>query len=276
MAPLTFIPDIGRVAADGRSMRCLRPLRAMLALMICFSGGTLAAESSPDFTLKTKAADVSVTRDTGIKAHPALAVDCLAEGKRYAEQKQKESEAARRSDPKLFAAGGYTFQRQYTTASVIGGRYISLVRQDYENTRGAHPNTYINTILWDDTEKKRVSIRPLFNETADGGPALRAMVRRIIASLNDEKKKRGITDDDTGIDWYNGLEPSLLKIGPVTLAPSTEPDKSSGLIFHYEPYAVGPYAEGSFEAFVSWRDLQPYLSAEGAAIFGGERLTQAQ
>ena len=35
-------------------------------------------------------------------------------------------------------------------------------------------------------------------------------------------------------------------IGAVTLAPSTEAGRSSGLTFHYPPYAVGPYAEGEY------------------------------
>ncbi len=37
--------------------------------------------------------------------------------------------------------------------------------------------------------------------------------------------------------------------------------KSSGLTFHYPPYAVGPYAEGEYVAFVPWETLKPYLSA---------------
>ena len=59
----------------------------------------------------------------------------------------------------------------------------------------------------------------------------------------------------------------------MTLAPSTEPGKSSGLTFHYPPYAVGPYAEGEYVAFVPWEILKPYLSAEGASIFAGARPT---
>jgi hypothetical protein len=39
----------------------------------------------------------------------------------------------------------------------------------------------------------------------------------------------------------------LLKIGAVTLAPSTASGKSSGLTFHYPPYAVGAYALGDAE-----------------------------
>jgi Protein of unknown function (DUF3298) len=62
-----------------------------------------------------------------------------------------------------------------------------------------------------------------------------------------------------------------LKIGAVTLAPSTVSAKSSGLTFHYPPYAVGPYAEGGYVAFVPWETLKPYLAPEGDKIFGGAR-----
>jgi hypothetical protein len=92
----------------------------------------------------------------------------------------------------------------------------------------------------------------------------------VIASLNAEKTKHGGGDAATG-DWYKGLEPKLLKIGAVTLAPSTEAGKSSGLTFHYPPYAVGPYAEGEYVAFVRWEALKSYLTPEGTRIFGGAR-----
>ena len=43
------------------------------------------------------------------------------------------------------------------------------------------------------------------------------------------------------------------------------------LTFHYPPYAVGPYAEGQYVAFVPWETLKPYLAPEGQRIFGGAR-----
>lgn len=237
---------------------------------IFFIGPCFAAEPKPDIAIKTDAVDVSVTLDDTIKSYPALAADCLAEGKRYAGKQRKEATDSKRSDPQYFPKDGYTFEREYLTASVVGGRYISVLREDYADTHGAHPNSYVDTILWDDAGKKRISIRPFFTETADGGPTLTAMRNAVLAALKAEKKARGITDDDSPVDWYKDIGTSLLKIGPVTLAPSTEPGKSAGLAFHYEPYAVGPYAEGRFDVVVPWRELKPYLSAEGAAIFGGQ------
>ena len=69
----------------------------------------------------------------------------------------------------------------------------------------------------------------------------------------------------------DGIQPSLLKIGPISLAPSTEAGKSSGLTFHYSPYAVGAYAEGPYTVFVPWTAFRSHLSQQGAAIFGGQR-----
>jgi hypothetical protein len=170
----------------------------------------------------------------------------------------------------LFREGGWSFERKYDIRSVIGGHYVSIVRSDYMNTHGAHPNSTVDTILWDTAENKRISIRPFFSETADGGPTMKAMQGAVIASLKTEKKKRDVTET-ADMDWYKDLEPKLLKIGAVTLAPSTQAGKSSGLTFHYPPYAVGPYAEGDYVAFVPWEKLKPYVTPEGAAIFGGAR-----
>ncbi|HZE53288.1 MAG TPA: DUF3298 domain-containing protein [Bradyrhizobium sp.] len=229
-----------------------------------------AAGPKPDAAIKNKSFDGSVFLDEKIKADAALSADCLAEGRRWINKKAAEAAASRKEDPVLFRDGGWSFERKYTVRSLVDGRYVSIVRSDYMNTGGAHPNSDLNTILWDATAKRRISIRPFFAETADSGPTMKAMRNGVIASLNIEKKKRDATETATA-EWYKGLEPKLLKIGAVTLAPSTEAGKSSGLTFHYPPYAVGPYAEGEYVAFVPWESLKPYLTPEGVKIFGGAR-----
>jgi hypothetical protein len=67
------------------------------------------------------------------------------------------------------------------------------------------------------------------------------------------------------------VEPSLLKLGPISLAPSTAAGKSSGLAIHFSPYDVDAYAAGPYTVFVPWTAFKAHLSAAGAAIFGGER-----
>jgi len=189
---------------------------------------------------------------------------------RVASSEKSPKAASRKQDPQFFKDGGWDFERKYSIRSVVADRYVSILRDDYMDTHGAHPNSDVNTVLWDKSESKRISIRPFFTETADNGTTIKAMVRAVIASLKIEKKKRDSGETATD-EWFKGVEPSLLKIGAVTLAPSTEAGKSSGLTFHYPPYAVGPYAEGQYVAFVPWETLKSYLTPEGARVFGGAR-----
>jgi Protein of unknown function (DUF3298) len=234
------------------------------------SATALAADSKPDATIKNKNVEAGVFLGVSIKADPALAADCLAEGRKWIDKNAADAAASRKDDPQLFRDGGWGFERKYDIRSDVANRYISVMRSDFLDTHGAHPNTDVDTILWDSAAKKRISIRPFFIETADNGPTMKAMLKGVIASLDIEKKKRGTSETATA-EWYKGLEPRLLKIGAVTLAPSTEAGKSSGLTFYYPPYAVGPYVEGQYAAFVPWETLKPYLSPEGAAIFAGAR-----
>lgn len=243
----------------------------LIGALACFTAAAaLAAEPKPDAAIKNRNIDASVLLDDKIKADPALAADCLAEGRKWMDKNAAEAEASRKQDPVMFRDGAWTFERKYSVRSVVDGHYVSVVRSDYMNTGGAHPNSDVDTILWDSAAKKRISIRPFFTETADNGPTMTAIRKAVIASLNIEKKKRDAGDTATA-EWYKSVEPKLLKIGAVTLALSTEAGKSSGLTFHYPPYAVGPYAEGEYVAYVPWETLKPYLTPEGAKIFGGAR-----
>jgi hypothetical protein len=231
-----------------------------------------AADTKPDLTIKTKAIEATVTVDAALKAHPGLAADCLADGRRWAEGMRRDADKELRASPLQFRNGRWSVEREYASRSVVG-RYVSILRSDYSNTGGAHPNTFINTILWDRTAKKRISIRPFLAESADNGPTMTALAVLVRAAVVAEKKTRDVpVEDDLDKDlWFAEIKPQLLKLGPVTLAPSTEAGKSSGFTFHFQPYAVGAYAEGPYTVFLPWTDFKAHLSAEGAAIFGGER-----
>jgi hypothetical protein len=206
---------------------------ALLAAVAQWSP-SLADDPKPDAALKNKSIEANVFLDDKIKADPALAAYCLADGKKCMDKNAADAAKEMKADPQFFKDGGWSFERKFSVRSVVADRYVSVVRDDYMDTHGAHPNTDVNTILWDKTEKKPISIRPFFTETADNGPAMTAMQKAIIASLRAEKKKRDSSETATA-EWFKGVEPKLLSIGAVTLAPSTEAGKSSGLTFHYPP-----------------------------------------
>jgi hypothetical protein len=249
----------------------VRILRTSLTgLLISITFAALAAAPKPDATTKTKAIEANVFLDDRIKADPQLAADSLAEGKKWLDKNAADAAGELKQDPQFFKDGGWAFERKYAVRSVVADRYVSVLRSDYMDTHGAHPNSDINTILWDKAENKRISIRPFLNETADNGATMTAMRKAVIAALKLEKKKRDSEATATE-EWLKGVEPKLTRIGAAALAPSTEAGKSSGLIFYFPPYAVGPYAEGPYAAFVPWETLKPYLAPEGLRIFGGAR-----
>ncbi len=84
-----------------------------------------------------------------------------------------------------------------------------------------------------------MNIRPLFRETADNGPTMKALAQLARLAVATEKLKRDTINVDVPkekltperlakLDQFiaDGIQPSLLKIGPISLAPSTEPARA--------------------------------------------------
>jgi hypothetical protein len=104
------------------------------------------------------------------------------------------------------------------------------------------------------------------------GPTLKRLAHEIRMKLAEEKKSRDIEIENPDTDpMLSQVHADLLQLGAAALAPSTEPNKSAGLIFSFSPYAVGSYVDGDCSAFVPWTVFKDDLSAEGAGLFGGER-----
>ncbi|HEY4142303.1 MAG TPA: hypothetical protein VGM57_12865 [Pseudolabrys sp.] len=243
-----------------------------IALIAAVAGstGVNAADEKPAFTINTRWVDASVIIADDLRTFPGLFENLLPEGRRDASQFRVVADKDRKDLPKDAFEGGrkFTYERGYTQRSEIG-HYVSVLRSDYTDGLGAHPNHNYDTIVWDVTAKKRISIRPFFTETADDGPTMRALAMAIRAALVTEKKARdSYIEEDNGLD---AIKPKILSLGALALAPSNEANKSSGLITYFSPYSVGSYAEGSYTLFVPWTAFKDRLSPEGAALFGGER-----
>jgi hypothetical protein len=260
----------------------MRNIGSLTVVALTVAITTAHAQTKPQISITTKAAEITVTVHDLLRRYPGLAEDSLAEGRRWVERQRAEAAKEMKGYPEMFAEGRrWTFERSYEIASVVG-RYISVIRDDGTYTGGAHPNTRLDTILWDGQARKRISIRPFFRETADNGPTMRAIAQLARMAVAAEKLERdNITVDVpraeltperlAELDYriVKGILPSLLKLGPVSLALSTVPGKSAGLMFHYSPYDVGAYAEGPYTVFVSWSDIRQFLSKEGLAVFAG-------
>lgn len=272
-------------------MRMLYPLAGALLLSLGIAPALSQPAEKPAIEVKTRAAEITVTIEKDLKAHPGLPENLRAEGQRYVAKSRAEAEQEYKENRDWFTYDGkprrWSYDLVYSQRSVVAGRYVSVLREDGTYLGGAHPNSRSDTILWDKAQKKRISIRPFFTETADGGPTMTAMaklVRIAVATEKLERWKEARTDDekkeplptveesvDKDEQLQKAIQPRLLKIGPISLVPSTVAGKSSGLTFHFSPYDVDAYAAGPYTVFVPWTALKQFLSPEGVAIFGGER-----
>src|SRR2546421_6349853 len=83
----------------------------LLVALACFAlcDASRATDPKPDFVIKTKVVEASVFLDDNVKADPALAADCLGEGRRWSEKHRAEAETSRKQDPVLFRNGAWSF-----------------------------------------------------------------------------------------------------------------------------------------------------------------------
>ncbi len=254
----------------------MKTIRLLLAvgLLAAALGHSARSEDEvkPVAAIKNKAIEASVIVDAELKAYPKLYANLVAAGKREMAKWAAEAEKERRSNPDAFSGDRrWYFDRGYSLRSIVG-RYVSIVRGDETYGGGAHPNHDLNTLLWDATSNKYINIGPFFAKTKDGAPALQALAKAIRAALAVEKKARDIVIENPETDSeLASVKPTLTTIGGIALAPSTAKGKSSGFSVYFSPYAVGSYAEGPYIVFVPWTAFKGELSAQGLALFGGER-----
>ncbi len=250
-------------------------IAASVLLLLTFSAAAPIAAKEKEkaaIAIDTKTIAGSVTIDARLRSYPRLPEVLLAEAKRELAYWRRQSEEGFEDMPGAFRNGRkYAFERTYRLRSAVGP-YVSIMRLDYSDGLGAHPNHATNTILWDKRARKKVSIRPLFKESERDGPTLERLAHKIRVKLAEEKKSRDIETEDPDTDpMLSHVKADLLHMGAAALVPSTEPNKSAGLIFYFSPYEVGSYAEGDYSAFLPWTDFKNDLSTQGAAMFDGER-----
>ena len=227
-----------------------------------------SAEAAIDGPLKydsaTPYAKTSLTLPEAIKTQPelyaALYRQEVADLAKYAEGAQ-----ADRTE-----AGGESAMGPYEKTIVYGdpvqtGRLFSAMRTDFDYSGGAHPNTVATALLWDKTEKRRISPADLFAKGAD----LSSLERALCDAVNTAKKARpGAVPIKVGDMWAC---PKLKDLA-IVLAPGDAPGKAGGLTFLLDAYAVGPYAEGPYYLTLPASAFQTLLAPAYASEFGGKPL----
>jgi Protein of unknown function (DUF3298) len=247
-------------------------LAALAAAPLLSPAMALGKDKRPVISIKTRLVAIEISIDPALRAYPRLYSTLAAEGKEYAAERRREAEEAWKTDRIMFRGFAWTFDRHYRLR-VAAPPYVSVLVDDGRFTGGAHPNTVLSTLLWNTRTNHDADIETLFRETQKGGPTTTALARLVREAIVEEKKKRDayVEEDPATDQWLKPIQADFSTLGAPSLAPSTVPSRASGITFHFSPYGVGPYAEGSYTAFVPLSALEPYLTDGAKRIFAGER-----
>jgi hypothetical protein len=244
-------------------------LAAALIVLISLSAG--AEDDKPVLSVKTPYVEIEVSIEKELRAYPKLYSTLLADAKTYADQNRKQAHAAWQADRPSFRDQPWTFDRSYRLRAAASP-YVSVLIDSGNFTGGAHPNSVSDTLLWDSKPDRRADMQTLFRETAKNGPTTTVLAKLVRDAIIAEKKKRDVPIDDPATDpWLEPIKADFSTLGAPSLAPSTVADRASGMTFHFSPYGVGAYAEGSYTAFVPFSALESYLTDDAKKIFAGER-----
>lgn len=244
---------------------------AALAFPVGLATDSALAADVRSFKAKTKAVEIAILVDRSILAEPKLGRAVRAEAARDMARWKREAAVEYRQVREFFRDGRtWSFEKIRSEVFRSEG-HLSVLSTLSTYTGGAHGNVAFTAVTWDRKRGKAVAIGDVFAEVDKDGPALTALIgslRRVVAA---ERKERGASDESDPATLAPALPADPQDLPPFTLEPSTETGKAAGLTFHIAPYRVGSYAEGTYEAFVPWRDFAAHLRPEWRDLFGGAK-----
>ncbi|CAN5115619.1 hypothetical protein BH10PSE2_BH10PSE2_30610 [soil metagenome] len=227
---------------------------------------TPAAAGAPfDYKSADTYADVSLKLPDGVKGQPGLHAALYAAAVRDLKTFAEGAQADRTE------AGGDGGQQPYEKTitfdpPVETGKLLSLAREDYEFTGGAHGMTNYGGVIWDKAMKRELQPAALFKTTN-----LTPLDIALCAAINAEKKKRDPSAKAIGLSGGDWTCPKASDT-PFVLAAGTTSGKAGGLTFLIGPYQVGSYAEGTFQVTVPQATIRDLLSPAYADEFAGTPL----
>jgi len=212
------------------------------------------------FAQATADAKVELTLSPDLDAYPDLHRALFDAGQRQL----LEFIAQAKEDRARFAAKGVSQPQPYerrvtwTVAAVTPG-LVSLRGAWFDDTGGIHPNHGSDTFLWDRDHGQMLLQSDLFKPGYD----LSALDQTLCAAVRKAKQARlGPTDPKSWScpKWEDSH---------ATLVPSVRPYRAGGLMFLFDPYVIGAYAEGDYAVLIPLSDVQPALAPMWAADFAG-------
>jgi hypothetical protein len=212
------------------------------------------------FEMTTADAKVEMVLPDGFDRYPELHKAMYESGRDELTEFAKVAEGDRaRYRAKGRPLNGLYARRVTWTITAVSPHLISLKSVWFTDTGGAHPNHGTGAFLWDRVRNQMVLKSELFKADYD----FSGLDRRLCAEITRVKSERmGPTDSRswTCPKWRDSR---------AVLIPSNRPYRIGGLMFLFDPYVIGPYAEGDYQAVIPLPDFQAALNPEWAGDFVG-------
>ena len=247
----------------GRLFRWPAPLCLVLLLLV--AGPRVAAESGPETLLSWRSPAVEAeARMPWLPADPELAARLRRQA--FAELAEFVAEAERglaelvAENP---ASAGFPWLWDSRVEIVFAAPCCLSLRRDLDvDSGGAHGNRATESIFWDRRGGRVVPLDELLDLEA-AKPALDAALR---AAFREAQRERGLPmggQDEP--HWFGPPEAGADSV--FTLIAGLRPGIARGLLFHFPPYALGPYAEGGYRLPVPASRFLAYLRPRFRRLF---------
>ena len=264
----------------------MRANSILLALVTLALAPAVHAETKPQISLTSRAAEITVTVEPSLRKHPGLYENCLAEGGTWAERNRAEAakELLRKSG--VLQTRGAAGRTSGATTSAPSSAATSACCATTAPTRAARiripaPTPSCGTA----TRGGRMNVRPFFRDTRRqwrtdperAGATCPPRRRRREAQARQRQRRGPEGQAHAGARTRRARFDDRQRHPAVAAQARPDParpldrarQKLPASAFHYSPYAVGSYAEGQYIVFVPWTDFKAHLSPQGAALFGG-------
>ena len=149
---------------------------------------------------------------------------------------------------------------------------LSLNRNTSYYTGGAHPNQGSNPIVTRTDRLRPAGLADLLEDTVTDSAGLTALFYAVYRELMAMKRERLGADFNEAMEretWLAPLAAELSAFPGFTLIPNPSGDAAGGLMFHFDPYAVGSYAEGGYDVPVPLSVFEEYLADAWTDVFDG-------
>ena len=246
--------------------RVLLMLAAMLLVLpACHRKSETAGKAVPaselSFARTTPDASVRLTLSPEIGQHPGLRMQLYQDG---VNELNSFIQTAQGDHVHLKAKGmpAPAYQRTLEWTLAAATPRLLGARQTWSDyTGGAHPNHGSRGLVWDVVRDHEMARADLFVANSDQSRLDSVLCDAIKAS---KARRPGSIQDAESWPCPKWADSDFV------LVPSTMPDKIGGLVFLFDPYAIGPYAEGDYAVLIPLSAFESELSPVWADAFGGE------